>query len=113
MSTVKELYEESEQLRAVGKNQEAAEKLRECLAIDDNYVLAHLALAVVYGKLNDHEKAIQHGERACELKPDDVFSYTAMSVTYQRALAATQNPQYMQLAELARDKAHMLQQGGH
>jgi hypothetical protein len=73
--------------------------------------LAHLALAVVYGRIGEHEKAVEHGERACELEPQDPFSYTAMSVTYQRAFAGTQNRQYIQMAENAMARAHALQAG--
>ena len=69
-------------------------------------------LAVLYGKLDKHEDAIRHAEKACELEPNDAFSFTAMSVTYQRAWQGTQNPQFIQLAETAMARAHALQSGG-
>ena len=59
--------------------------------------------------LGEHEKAVQHGERACQLEPNDPFSFTAMSVTYQRAFAGTRNQEYIHLAEHAMAKAHALQ----
>lgn len=103
------LYDEAEKLKDDGKYQEAIAKYLEILEVDAHFALAHLALAVVYGKVGDHEKAVQHGERACQLEPNDPFSFTAMSVTYQRAFAGTRNPEYIHLAEHAMAKAHALQ----
>ena len=68
-----------------------------------------MALAVLYGKMGEHEKAIEHGKRTCELEPEDAFSFTAMSVTYQRAWQGTQNAEYIRLAEAAMAQAQMLQ----
>ena len=110
MANVDELYAEGEKLKDEGQYQEAAEKFEQVLAEDESYALAHFALAVVYGKLNRHEDAVRHGQRACELEPDDPFSFTAMSVTFQRAFAGTQNTQFIQLAEDAMARAQMLQQ---
>ena len=103
------LYDEAEKLKDDGKYQEAIAKYLEILGTDESFTLAHLALAVAYGKVGDHEKAVEHGQRACELEPNDPFSFTAMSVTYQRAVAGTRNQEYIQLAEHAMAKAHALQ----
>ena len=103
------LYDEAEKLKDDGKYPEAIAKYLEILEIDESFALAHLALAVTYGKVGDHEKAIQHGERACQLDPNDPFSFTAMSVTYQRAFAGTRNHEYIHLAEHAMAKAHALE----
>jgi hypothetical protein len=43
------------------------------------------------------------------LEPNDPFSYTALSVTYQRAFAGTNNMQYIRMAEDAMEKSRMLQ----
>ena len=72
-------------------------------------ILAHSALAVVLQKLGRHEEAIQHARRACELEPNDPFSFTALSVTYQRAFAGTNNMQYIRMAEDAMEQSRMLQ----
>ncbi|NLF71735.1 MAG: tetratricopeptide repeat protein [Candidatus Anammoximicrobium sp.] len=103
------LYDEADKLKNDGKQQEAIAKYEEILGIDESFSLAHFALAVAYGKVGDHEKAVQHGQRACQLEPNDPFSFTAMSVTYQRAFAGTRNPDYIHLAEQAMGQAHALQ----
>lgn len=109
MPDIHELYAEGEKLKDDGKNEEAIEKFLEALQVDETFALPHFALAVLYGKTGDHEKAVKHGERACELDPNDPFSFTAMSVTYQRAFADTQNQEFIHKAELAMSRAHGLQ----
>ncbi len=111
MPTPNELYNEHEQLKAEGKVEEAIAKLVEALAADESYVMAHLGLAVLYGRVGKHEDAVKHGRRACELDPQDAFNFTALSVTFQRAFAGTQQREYIQLAEDAMARAHALQ--GH
>ena len=111
MATPKELYAEGEKLKDQGQFEAAIEKFEAALAADESYALAHFALAVVYGKVDRHDQAVKHGRRACELEPNDPFSYTALSVTYQRAFAGTQNPQFIQLAEDAMARAHSIE--GH
>ena len=111
MSDVDEMYREADQLKDDGKLEESIAKLNEVLAQDDSHVLSHLALAVVLGRVGEHEKSVVHGQRACEIDPNDAFNFTAMSVTYQRAWAGTQNQQYIQLAEDAMARSRMLE--GH
>lgn len=105
------LYREAEQLKAEGKPQDAVEKLQAILQQDPKFVLAHLALAVCYGKLGDHDSAVKHGEAAVQLDPQDPFGYTALSVTYLRAFDATQDRKYITLAEEAKARGQML--AGH
>ena len=109
MPSVLDLYNEAEKLKDEGQDEEAIAKLNELLTQDESYTLAHLALAVLFGKVGKPEDAVRHGQRACELEPDDPFNFTAMSVTYQRAFQATQDPKYIQLAEESMAKAHMMQ----
>lgn len=111
MPTSIELYDEAEQLKEAGQLDAAIAKLNEILAQEEDFTLAHSALAVLYGKVNRHEDAIRHGRRACELEPNDAFGYTALSVTYQRAFAGTGNHQYIQLAEDAMAQSRTMQ--GH
>lgn len=116
MSDVNSLYAEAEKLKDDQQFDAAIEKLHECLTLDATHALSHLALAVVYGKVGQHEKACEHGEKACEVEPTEAFNFTALSVTYQRAWAGTQQQVYITKAEDAMAKAHMLEGrpgGGH
>ena len=109
MPTVDELYDEADKLKDEGKLEEAITKLVDLLALHADYPLAHAALGVVYGKVGRHEDAIRHAQRVCELEPSDAFSFTAMSVIYQRAFAGTGNKQYIQLAEDAMGRSRMIE----
>ncbi len=113
MADLTAMYDEADRLKDDGKNDEAIEKLNDVIATDENYVLAHLALAVLYGRVNKHEDAVRHAQKACELEPEEAFNYTAASVTYQRAFAGTQNQDYIRLAEDAMAKANAMQHQQH
>lgn len=102
------LYDEADKLKDAGKLEEAVAKLK-ALQADSNYALAHSALAVVLQKLGRHDDAIAHARRVCEIEPSDPFSFTALSVTYQRAFAGTNNMQYIRMAEDAMEQSRMLQ----
>ena len=109
MSDLNSLYSEAEKLKDDGNLEEAISKLQAIIEQDDSFILAHLTLAVLFGRVNKHEEAVQHGEKACELEPNEAFNFTAMSVTYQRAFAGTQNHYFIQKAEDAMARAHMIQ----
>jgi predicted Zn-dependent protease len=109
MADLTQMYDEADQLKEEGKFDEAIAKLNALLEEAPDYVLAHMALAVLLGKQNQHDQAVQHAVRACEVEPDQAFNFTALSVTYQRAFAGTQNQDYMRLAEDAMSKARALQ----
>ncbi|QDV44178.1 Tetratricopeptide repeat protein [Stieleria neptunia] len=109
MSDIHSQYNDVEKLIDDEKFSEAIDGLNSILQEDDSFVLGHLALARVYTKTGQHDEAIRHGEKACELEPNDPFNFTAMSVTYQRAWAGTQEQQYIAKAEDAMAKAQMLQ----
>lgn len=104
MPTNEELYNEAEKLKDAGDLDAAAAKLNALVAQDPNYALAHSALAVIYTRLRRHEEAIQHALQVCQLEPHDAFSFTALSVTYQRAGKIPE-------AEQAMAQAHMI--SGH
>ena len=109
MSDAVNLYDEGDKLKDEGKLAEAAAKYEEAAAADPSYALPHSALAIVLQKLGRHEDAISHARRVCELEPNDPFSFTALSVTYQRAFAGTQNMQYIRMAEDAMEQSRILQ----
>ena len=109
MSDIHQQYNEVEKLIDDEKFDEAIEGLTAIVNEEEGFVLAHLALARVYTKTGQHDEAIKHGEKACELEPSDPFNFTAMSVTYQRAWAGTQVQDYITKAEDAMAKAQMLQ----
>ncbi len=112
MSDIHAKYNEVEKLIDDEKYEDAITGLTGIVAEDESFVLAHLALARVYTKTGQHAEAVQHGEKACELEPTDAFNYTALSVTYQRAWAGTQEQQFITKAEDAMAKAQQIQSQG-
>ena len=109
MSDLHTKYNAVEKLIDQENFDEAIAGLNEIVAEDETFVLAHLALGRVYTKTGQHELAIKHAEKACELEPNDSFNFTALSVTYQRAWAGTQDQQYIVKAEDAMARAQQLQ----
>jgi tetratricopeptide (TPR) repeat protein len=102
MASKEELYDQAERLKDQGNLTEAVGLLQQAISIDPGYALAHSALAVYFGKLGQHDRAIEHGKKVCDLEPNEPFSYTALSVTYVRAGKIPE-------AEDAKARAHMLQ----
>ena len=84
MPTSNELYDEAVDLRDQGDKPAAIAKLEEAVAADPAYAIGHGMLAKLYVDLADSDKAIHHAKKVVELEPDDTFSYTALSVVYQR-----------------------------
>ena len=85
MPTVDQLYDEAIALQQAGNLEEAVGKLKGLVAENPDYALAHAALSVFHGKLDQHDEAVEHGRKVCELEPDDSFSFMAMSLICQRA----------------------------
>ena len=63
MADLTALYDEADKLKDAGKNDEAIAKLQQSLSEDPNYTLAHLALAVLCGRVGRHDEAVTHGQR--------------------------------------------------
>jgi Tfp pilus assembly protein PilF len=99
MPTADELYDIASDLKEQGKLAEAIAKLEEGLLIDPIHVLSHSALAVHHQKLGESDLAIKHAIRVTELEPNDPFSFTQLSVIYQRCGRIPE-------AEEAMDRAH-------
>ena len=84
MSTPDQLYDQAVDLRDAGDKPAAIAKLEEAIGINPDFAIGHGMLAKLYVDLAESEKAIFHAKKMVELEPDDTFSYTALSVIYQR-----------------------------
>lgn len=84
MPTPGDLYDQATDQRDKGDKEGAVSLLNEALAIDPDFTLAHGMLAKLYADLARADEAIHHARRVVELEPNDTFSYTALSVIYQR-----------------------------
>ncbi len=84
MATSNELYDQAADLRDSGDKPGAVAKLEEAVASEPSFAIAHGMLAKLYADLAESDKAIEHAKKVVELEPDDTFSYTALSVIYQR-----------------------------
>jgi Tfp pilus assembly protein PilF len=84
MPTPNELYDLAVNLKDQGDREQAIARLEEAIAIDPKFAIAHGMLAKLFVDLAQTDKAIEHAKKVVELEPDDVFSYTALSVIYQR-----------------------------
>lgn len=84
MPTPNELYDQAAELRDQGDKVGAAARLEEAVAADPLFAIGHGMLAKLYVDLAMSEKAIEHARKVVEIEPDDPFSYTALSVIYQR-----------------------------
>ena len=79
------MYDEAIEMQQQGRIEEAVEKLCELVAAEPDYALAHAALSVFYSKLETDDKAVEHGQKVCDLEPEDPFSFVAMSLICQKA----------------------------
>ena len=101
MPTNEELYDQAIQLQQEGKMDEAIGRLQELLEQDAGYALAHAALSVFYGKLDKLDEAVEHGNKVCELEPNDPFSFVAMSLICQKAGRLQEAEQALMQARMA------------
>ncbi len=109
MTDINARYTEAEKLKDTGKVDEAIAAFAEIAKEDPSHVLTHLSLAKLYTQTGQHAKAVEHGEKACELEPEEWFNFTALSMTYQKAWAGTGDQNYIRLAEDAMARSHSLQ----
>jgi tetratricopeptide (TPR) repeat protein len=84
MPTPNELYDQAADLRDQGNKEGAVAKLEEAVALDPAFAIGHGMLAKLYADLAKADQAIEHALKVAELEPDDAFSFTALSVIYQR-----------------------------
>ncbi len=109
MNELRALEDTADALKDEGKHEEAIAEYKKILEKDNDFVRAHLALAILYDKVQDAEKSVYHGERACEIEPNDHFNAVALSITYQKAFETTRDEMYIHKAEEAKARAHILQ----
>jgi Flp pilus assembly protein TadD len=105
MPTPDEMYDEAIRIKDAGDLAGAVAKLEEIVTQTPEHVLAHSALAVHLQKLGKPDDAIKHALKVAELEPKDPFSFTQLSVIYQRCGKIPE-------AEDAMARARMMQ-GGH
>jgi Flp pilus assembly protein TadD len=79
------LYDEAIQLQQKGDLAGAIRRLEDLARQSPDYSLAHAALSVFYGKQEEHDRAVEHAQKVCELEPEDPFSFVAMSLVCQKA----------------------------
>ena len=84
MPSPNELYDQAVELRNKGDKPGAVAKLEEAIAADPAFAIGHGLLAKLCVDLAETDKAILHAKKVVELEPDDTFSYTALSIIYQR-----------------------------
>lgn len=84
MPTSDQLYDEAVALKEKGETDAAIAKLHESVELDANNPLSHGLLAKLYADIAEADKAVYHAKRVVEIDPEDVFSYTALSVIYMR-----------------------------
>jgi len=85
MPTKEEMYDGAIALQQEGNLEQAVGKLQALLGQAPDYALAHAALSVFYSKLEEHDQAVEHAQKVCELESDDPFSFVAMSLICQKA----------------------------
>lgn len=104
MPTADELYEQAIKERDGGDKRAAVETLKRALALDPEFLIGHNLIAKLYADLAMADDAIVHAKRVVELEPNDAFSYTALSVIYQRC-------GYIPEAEEAKARAFQVEHG--
>ncbi|MEY3175085.1 MAG: hypothetical protein RLZZ436_2999 [Planctomycetota bacterium] len=78
------LYDAAMKLKSQGDLEACIEALKALLVSFPDHVQTHMALAVYQQKQGRFDDAIQHAKRVTELEPNDAFSFTQLSVIYQR-----------------------------
>ncbi len=104
MPTTDQLYDEAIDLRDQGRKDDAIARLEEAVTLDPAFALGHGMLAKLHADLAHADQAIAHALKVVELEPKDTFSYTALSVIYQRCGRIRE-------AEDAKAKAFSIQHG--
>jgi tetratricopeptide (TPR) repeat protein len=105
MATLDELFEEAEGHVALGELEEASASYRKATELDPQSFDAWHALGMVLMKLQRYPEAIEAGQRAVALKPNEQMGYTSLSLAYVR------NGQIKEAEEMGA-KARIISWGG-
>ncbi len=97
-----QLYDAANKLKESGDIESAAAALLKIVEADPGHLHSNMALGVYLQKLGRPEEAIKHAVKVTEIQPEDPFSFTQLSVIYQRCGKIPE-------AEDAMAKAHALQ----
>lgn len=104
MSNPDVLYNEALELKNDGKVEEAVAAWKAIVEEHPDHAVTHAALGVHLQKLGQFDDAIKHSIRVTEIEPADSFSFTQLSVIYQRCGK-------IQEAEDAMERARQIQMG--
>ncbi len=84
MAAADEKYDEAHKLKEAGDIEGAVAQWKSILEEHPEHSITHQALAVYLQKLGQNDDAIKHALKVTELIPGDAFSFTQLSVIYQR-----------------------------
>ena len=85
MPSIEDRYDEAIALKEAGSLEDAIANLEALVGDAPDYALAHAALSVFYSRQEQHDQAVDHAQKVCELDPDDPFSFMSMSLICQKA----------------------------
>ncbi|MFM8479233.1 MAG: hypothetical protein ACKOEO_25885 [Planctomycetaceae bacterium] len=77
-------YDAAIKLKSQGDLEACIQALNALLVEFPDHVQTHMALDVYQQKQGRFDEAISHAKRVTELEPNDAFSFTQLSVIYQR-----------------------------
>ncbi|HIF00581.1 MAG TPA: hypothetical protein EYG03_18705 [Planctomycetes bacterium] len=104
------MYDAATQQKDGGDLEGAVSTLKKILEIDPDHLHSNMAMGVYLQKLGRLDESILHAVKVTEIQPEDPFSFTQLSVIYQRCGKILE-------AEDAMAQAHVLQGrpagGGH
>jgi tetratricopeptide (TPR) repeat protein len=85
ISEIEELFYEGSDLQGEGRYDEAMACFDKCLEIDPGYGDAILGKAMVHLAREEFDDAIALGHKLVELEPEEILSFTNLSMFYMRA----------------------------
>ena len=105
MPTTDELMDDGNTALAIGELEEAAKYFRQAVEQDPQFQDGWHALGMTLYKLDRYEEAIEAGQRAARIDPNNQFVWSSLSLAYNA------NKQKAE-AEAAGAKARILSWGG-